>query len=79
MSNQKNKYSGMTHGELMKAADIATPGKEARLLHRELKKYDDGLFWWDRYPLLVIATVCVFDVLLSVAGALVILKFFGAI
>lgn len=28
----------------------ATPGKECRKLHKELKKYGDGLLFTDRYP-----------------------------
>jgi len=63
----------------MKAVDTATPGKDARLIHRGLRKYGNGLFWWDRYPLLARTAVYVFDVMLSVAGALAILKLLSAI
>ncbi len=30
----------------------AHPGKEAREIHKELKKYGRGLALWDRYPCL---------------------------
>lgn len=46
----KSKYSGLTYPELLRASDNITPGKDARELHKELKKYGDGLFFLDRYP-----------------------------
>lgn len=77
----KNKYSQMTHSELIKALSTAKPGREARLIHRELKKYGDGLVFWDRHPLLVqilIQTlVILFDVAASVACVSAILRMFG--
>lgn len=75
----KNRYSKMTHAELLKALSTAKPGREARLIHRELKKYGDGLFFWDRYPGLIQVGVIVFDTLVSVVGALTILKCLGVI
>lgn len=75
----KNKYSKMTHSELLKVLSTATPGKEARLIHHELKKYGDGVFFWDRYPGLIQAGVIIFDILVSVAGVLAILKCLGVI
>lgn len=47
-----NKYDNMTRRELWVAAMNVRKGKEARQLHRALKKFDpkDGLFFLDRYP-----------------------------
>lgn len=79
MDRQRNRYSKMTHIELMEASNVAKPGRDARLIHRELKKYGNGLLFWDRHPILVKIGVLIFDVALSVVAALAILKFLGAI
>lgn len=81
MNSQKNKYSEMTHAELLRAANTEKPGKEARLIHKELKKYGNGLLFRDRHPLLVqilIQTlVILFDVVASVVCVSAILRIFG--
>lgn len=81
MNSQKSKYSEMTHVDLMRAANTAKPGKEARLIHKELKKYRNGLLFQDRHPLLVqilIQTlVILFDVAASVVCVSAILRIVG--
>ena len=36
--------------ELLEQLRICRPGKEARLLHKKLKKYGSGMFFRLRYP-----------------------------
>lgn len=48
------KYSGLEYAELLRASANAARGKDARELHRELKEYGDGLFFFDRYPYLTL-------------------------
>lgn len=48
------KYSGLTYAELLRASANVARGKDARELHRELKEYGDGLFFFDRYPYLTL-------------------------
>ena len=45
-----NKYAGMTYRELLEETDRVQYGKQARLLHRELRKHNDGLPMFMRYP-----------------------------
>lgn len=76
---RENKYKSMTYRELMRAAGVTKPGKEARLIHKELRKYGDGLLFWDRYPLLIQILVILFDVAVSVSCVLATLNLFGFI
>lgn len=45
-----NRYDGMTYDELLKKIPETQEGKEARILHRALKKHGDGLHIMYRYP-----------------------------
>lgn len=51
---KKSKYDDMTYGELLHAvfATENTSGREARQMHRALKRFGDGLLLRDRYPIL---------------------------
>ena len=40
----------MTHREIFERLKTAKPGKECRALHKELKKYGDGVSFMYRYP-----------------------------
>lgn len=47
----KNKYSGWDYIDLAKESNRKDlTGKEARMLHRELKKHNSGLPMFMRYP-----------------------------
>lgn len=64
-----------SYRELLEQMKHTMPGREARILHKKLKKYGDGLFFRDRYPN--------FDLLVSVIALAVsvftfILKCLGA-
>lgn len=45
-----NQYEGMTYRELLEETDRVQYGEQARLLHRELRKHNDGLPMFMRYP-----------------------------
>lgn len=45
-----NKYDGMSYEELLREIPKASQGEEARMIHRALKKYGDGLHMMYRYP-----------------------------
>lgn len=47
---KENKYTGMTYRELLEETDRVQYGKQARMLHRELKKNHSGLPMFKRYP-----------------------------
>lgn len=49
-----NKYEGMSKWQLWEAEKTVKRGKDARQLHRALKKADpgNGLFFHQRYPML---------------------------
>ena len=36
--------------DLLKRLKTVKPGKECRAIHKELRKYVDGMFFHDRYP-----------------------------
>ena len=40
----------MSYEEILKCLKTAKPGKECRALHKELKKFGDGLAFMYRYP-----------------------------
>ena len=46
----ENRYESMTYPELLHESDKCLRGKEARQLHRALKKYGSGLPMFIRYP-----------------------------
>ena len=67
-------FDNMTYSELLEAAmtSVHLSGKQARRLHRALKRYGDGLDLLVRYPLLplvvsltalVVAALVLFSVL----------------
>lgn len=47
---KESKYEGMTYRELLEETDRVQYGKQARMLHRELKKHHSGLPMFMRYP-----------------------------
>ena len=47
---KENKYYGMTYRELLEETGRVQYGKQARLLHRELKKHHSGLPMFMRFP-----------------------------
>lgn len=67
---KKNKYSGWGYFELCDECNRKfLTGKEARMLHRELKKYHSGLPMFMRYPNLPL-WISISTMLLVVAGAI---------
>lgn len=63
-----------SYEEICKDLSTATPGKEARKLHKELKAYGDRLSLWQRYPVLVMCIPLVFSGVLTVIATLLIIK-----
>lgn len=51
MLKPQNKYNGLSYEDLLDVLKSARPGKEARMLHHELRKHGSGLSFTDRYPL----------------------------
>lgn len=45
-----DKYYSMSYEELLREIPKIKEGKEARMLHRALRKYGDGLSLMYRYP-----------------------------
>lgn len=45
-----NQYEGMTYRQLLEESNKRLSGKDARRLHRELKKHNSGLPMFMRYP-----------------------------
>lgn len=65
-----NKYDGMTLWELMDESNRKDlTGKEARMLHKALRKHGDGLPMFMRYPNLPL-WISIGTVLLVAAGSI---------
>ncbi len=47
---KNNKYMELSYEEMLCAIPTISYGKEARKLHRALRKYGDGLPLYGRYP-----------------------------
>ena len=47
---KSNKYADLGYEELLCMIPTVSCGKEARKLHRSLRKYGDGLPLYGRYP-----------------------------
>ena len=74
MKVNRSRYTGMTLRQLYLETQTAKPGKDARELHRELKKHGDRLFLLDRYPELQITMLCVAAIIsIAVIVALIII------
>lgn len=47
---RNNEYMKLSYEEMLRAIPTVSYGKEARKLHRALRKYGDGLPLYGRYP-----------------------------
>ncbi len=56
----------MKYSQLLEWQKKVRPGKDARRLHKELKKYGSGLFWEIRYPYLSIYFLSIYLSLFSI-------------
>lgn len=64
-----NQYEGMTYRELLDEIDKVRYGKEARMLHRELRRHRSGLPLFMRYPNFPL-WISIMSLLLVVIGAI---------
>ena len=51
---RKHHYASLSYTDLLDLIKNAAPGSESRELHRELKRYSDGLPLLRRYPMLLL-------------------------